>query len=76
MQIEGTKLIFVMNFSLLDFFRFASRIPQIAQVKLVSTFKIAGGGGGGHAPRQSRLSKFGGGGGGISSIFSISNSRL
>ena len=39
MQIEGTKLIFVMNFSVLDFFKFASRMPQIAQI-LVSTFKI------------------------------------
>ena len=39
MQIEGRKLIFVMNFSVLDFFKFASRMPQIAQI-LVSTFKI------------------------------------
>ena len=39
MQIESTKLIFVMNFSVLDFFKFASRMPQIAQI-LVSTFKI------------------------------------
>ena len=38
MQIEGTKLIFIMNFNVLDFFKFASRIPQIAQI-LVSTFK-------------------------------------
>ena len=29
MQIEGTRLIFVMNFSVLDFFKFASRMPQI-----------------------------------------------
>ena len=36
MQIEGTKLIFIMNFSVLDFFKFASRMPQ-----------IRGGGGGG-----------------------------
>ena len=36
MQIEGTKLIFIMNFSVLDFFKFASRIPQIAQTELVS----------------------------------------
>ena len=42
MQIEGTKLIFVMNFSVLHFFKFASRMPQIAQI-LVSTFKIFGG---------------------------------
>ena len=42
MQIEGTKLIFInslMNFSLLYFFQFAPRMPQIAQI-LVSTFKI------------------------------------
>ena len=39
MQIEGTKLIFIMNFSVLDFFKFAFRMPQIAQI-LVSTFKI------------------------------------
>ena len=39
LQIEGTKLIFIMNISGLDFFKFASRMPQIAQI-LVSTFKI------------------------------------
>ena len=39
MQIEGTNLIFIMNFSVLDFFKFAPRMPQIAQM-LVSTFKI------------------------------------
>ena len=44
MQIEGTKLIFVMNFGVLHFFKFASRMPQIAQI-LVSTFKIFWGGG-------------------------------
>ena len=49
MQIEGTKLIFIINISVLDFFRFASRMPQIAQI-LVSTFKIIRGGGRGHAP--------------------------
>ena len=38
-QIEGIKLIFVMNCSVLHFFKFESRMPQIAQV-LVSTFKI------------------------------------
>ena len=38
MQIEGTKLIFIMNFSVLDFFKFASRMPQI---------RGWGGGGGG-----------------------------
>ena len=42
MQIEATKLIFVMNFSGLDFFKFASRMSQIAQI-LVSTFKIVRG---------------------------------
>ena len=31
MQIEGTKLIFIMNFSVLHFFKFGSRKPQIAQ---------------------------------------------
>ena len=50
MQTEATKLIFVMNFSVLDFFKFASRMPQIAQI-LVSTFNIfqwgMGGGEGG-----------------------------
>ena len=44
MQIEGTKLMFSMNFIMLDFFKFSSRMPQIAQI-LVSTFKISGGGG-------------------------------
>ena len=39
MQIEGAELIFIMNISVLDFFKFASRMPQIAQI-LVSTFKI------------------------------------
>ena len=39
LQIEGTKMTFIMNFSVLDFFIFASRMPQIAQI-LVSTFKI------------------------------------
>ena len=43
MQIEGTKLIFIINISVLDFFKFASRMPQIAQI-LVSTFKIFRGG--------------------------------
>ena len=32
LQIEGTKLIFTMNFSVLDFFKFASRMLQIAQI--------------------------------------------
>ena len=31
MQMEGTKLIFIINISVLDFFKFASRMPQIAQ---------------------------------------------
>ena len=39
MQIEGTKLIFIMNISVLYFIKFASRMPQIAQI-LVSNFKI------------------------------------
>ena len=45
MQIEGAKLIFVMKFSVLHFFKFASRMPQIAQM-LVSTFNIFQEGGG------------------------------
>ena len=45
MQIEGTKLIFIINISVLDFFKFASRMPQIAQI-LVSTLKIFRRGGG------------------------------
>ena len=39
MQIEGRKMIFIMNFIVLDFFKFASRMPQIAQI-LVSAFKF------------------------------------
>ena len=39
MQTEVRKLIFIMNFSVLDFFKFASRMPQTAQI-FVSTFKI------------------------------------
>ena len=38
-QIKDTKLILVMDFSVLHFLKFASRMPQIAQI-LVSTFKI------------------------------------
>ena len=55
MQIEVTKLIFVMNLSVLHFFKFASGMPQIAQI-LVLTFKIfqgwflGGRGGGGSMP--------------------------
>ena len=56
MQIEGTKLIFVINFNVLHFSKFAFRMPQIAQI-LVSTFKIflgvrRGEGGGGWACPQ------------------------
>ena len=32
MQIEGRQLIFIINFIVLDFFKFASRMPQIAQI--------------------------------------------
>ena len=32
MEIEGAKLTFIMNFKVLDFFKFASRMPQIAQI--------------------------------------------
>ena len=68
-QTECTKLIFVMNFSVLCFFKFASRMPQIAQI-LVSTFKVVWwGGGGGHAPRPITILE-------IFSFFFISNSRL
>ena len=38
MQIEGTKLMFIMNFGELDYFKFAPRMPQIVQT-LVSSFK-------------------------------------
>ena len=41
-----------MNFSVLDFFKFASRMPQIVQI-LVSTFKIV------HGGRNSSLVMFG-----------------
>ena len=49
MQIKVRKLIFTMYFSVLDFFEFASRMLQTAQI-LVSTFKIFQGGGGGGMP--------------------------
>ena len=49
MQIEGTKLIFVMNCSVLHFFKFTYGLPQIAQI-LVSTFKIFWEGEGGMPP--------------------------
>ena len=39
MQTEVRKVIFIMNFSWLDFFKFTSRMPQTAQI-FVSTFKI------------------------------------
>ena len=39
MQTEGTKLIFIVNLGVVDFFNFAPRMPQIAQI-LVSTFNI------------------------------------
>ena len=44
MQIESTKLIFVMNFSVLHFLKFASRMLQTAQI-LVLAFNIFQGGG-------------------------------
>ena len=50
MQSEGTKLIFVMNFSVLDFLKFTSRMPQIAQI-LVWTFQNFEGR---HTPRPPR----------------------
>ena len=47
-------MIFIMNFSVLDFFKFASRMPQIAQVNLdhqnLSGGRGGGGGEEGHAP--------------------------
>ena len=62
MQIEGTKLIFIINISVLDFFKFASRMPQTAHI-LVSTFKIFPGGMPPDPPRNVLF-------------FSLSNSRL
>ena len=65
-QMEGTKLIFIVNFSVLEFFKVASRMPQIAQV-LVSTFKnFRRWGAGGIPPNLPRKFLF----------FFISNSRL
>ena len=67
-QIEGIKLIFVMNCSALHFFRFASRMPQIAHI-LVSTCKIfRRGGREGEGMPLDPLQ--------ISSLFFVSNSRL
>ena len=43
--ITECKLIFIMNISVLDFFKFSTRMPQI----LVSTFKILQEEGGGMA---------------------------
>ena len=54
MQIEGRKLLFTMNFSVLDFFKFAPRMPHIAQI-LVSTFKFLPGE---HAPDHPRYFLF------------------
>ena len=62
MQIEGTKLIFIMSISGLDFFKFAFRMPQIAQI-LVSNFKFFRG-----SMPPDPLEIF--------SFFSMSNSRL
>ena len=62
MQAEGTKLIFIMNRSALDFFKFASRMPQIEQI-LVSTIKFFKG-----SMPPDPLE--------ISSFFSMTNSRL
>ena len=39
MQVDGTKWIFIIHFTVPCFFKFASRMPQIAQI-LVFTFKI------------------------------------
>ena len=65
MQIEGTKLKIIMNFGGLNFFKFASRMPQIAQI-LVLTFTIFRGKGV-HAPGPPLE---------ISSPFLISDSRF
>ena len=43
-------MIFIMNFSVLDFFKFASRMPQIAQVNL-DLQNLSGGRGGGGGGR-------------------------
>ena len=57
MQIKVRKLIFIMNFSVLDFFKVASRMPQTAQI-LVSTFKIFPGGRGDMPPEPPRYFPF------------------
>ena len=54
MQIKGRKIIFIMTFCVLDFFKFASRMPQIAQI-LVSAFKFFPGE---HAPGPHRYFLF------------------
>ena len=72
MQTEGTKLILVMNFSVLDFFKFASRMSQIAQILALDFQNFPGGWGEGAypcpPPPPCPLA--------ISSIFFISISRL
>ena len=68
MHIEGIKLIFVMNFSVLDFFKFASRMPQIAQITVhrlqISNFSGERGGACPGPPQKFPL------------FFFMSNSRL
>ena len=68
MQIEGTKLIFVMNFSVLDFFKIASRMPQITQISVnFQNFNFPGRGwegGGGRGGRGDGGGRGGWGGGG------------
>ena len=63
MQIEGTKLIFIMNFSVLYFFKFAPRMPQIPQILISGLSKFCGG-----ACLRTVVEN--------SSFFSFSNSKL
>ena len=63
MQIESRKLIFIIHFSELDFFKFATRMPQIAQI-LVSKFQKCSRGACLWIPLN------------ISSFFGFSNSKL
>ena len=42
MHIEGTKLIFIMNFRVLYFFKFTSRMPQVAQIFSLDFQKFLG----------------------------------
>ena len=65
MQIDGMKLVFVMNCSVIHFFKSPSRMPQIALI-LVTTFKIFRGD---HGLGPQTLIE-------ISSLFFITNSRL